>query len=78
MDVAGRCREHPRPRFEMTARFHSARYEIQVENPDGVCRGTVGVTVDGAAITEWPLGLKMQDDGVTHHVVVRLGVTTDL
>jgi cyclic beta-1,2-glucan synthetase len=59
--------------FEMTVRFRSAHYEILVENPDGVCRGIVAVTVDGTAVAEWPLGLKMLDDGITHHVVVRLG-----
>ena len=57
----------------MTVRFRSAHYEILVENPDGVCRGIVAVTVDGTAVAEWPLGLKMLDDGITHHVAVRLG-----
>lgn len=61
------------PRFSMTVRFHSARYEILVENPEGVCHGIVAVTLDGVAITERPLGLKMLDDSVTHHVSVRLG-----
>ncbi len=60
-------------RFEMTVRFHSAHYEILVENPDGVCRGIVAITVDGAAVGERQSALKMQDDGVTHHVLVRLG-----
>ena len=36
--------------FEMTVRFRSARYEILVENPDGVCRGIVAVTVDGMTV----------------------------
>jgi cyclic beta-1,2-glucan synthetase len=61
------------PRFTITVRFRSAHYEILVENPDGVCRGIVAVTVDGVANTKWPKGLKMLDDGVTHHVTVRLG-----
>ena len=61
------------PGFKLTVRFRSARYEILVENPDGVCRGIVAVAVDGAAIPDWPRGLKMLDDGVTHHVSVRLG-----
>jgi cyclic beta-1,2-glucan synthetase len=60
-------------RFEMTVRFRSARYEILVENPDGVSRGVVAVTVDGAAILQQLIGLKMQDDGNTHRVLVRLG-----
>ena len=61
------------PRFEMTVRFHSARYEILVENPDGVCRGIAAATMDGTAIPRQPLGLTMRDDGITHHVLVRLG-----
>ena len=61
------------PRFEMTVRCRLARYEILVENPDGVCRGIVATAVDGTAILRQPFGLKMQDDGITHHVLVRLG-----
>jgi cyclic beta-1,2-glucan synthetase len=61
------------PRFEMTLRFRSGQYEILVENPDGVSRGIAAVTVDGAAVEERPLRLKMLDDGVTHHVLMRLG-----
>jgi cyclic beta-1,2-glucan synthetase len=61
------------PRFDMTVRYRTALYEILVENPDGVCRGVVAATVDGVAVAEWPFALKMQDDGVTHHVLVRLG-----
>ena len=61
------------PRFAITARFRSARYEILVENPNGVCRGVVAATVDGAVVEQRPLNMKMVDDGVTHHVFVRLG-----
>jgi cyclic beta-1,2-glucan synthetase len=61
------------PRFEMTVRYGSARYEILVENPDGVCRGIVAATMDGSAILQPPFGLKMQDDGISHHLLVRLG-----
>jgi cyclic beta-1,2-glucan synthetase len=65
------------PRFGMTVRFHSARYELQVENPDGVCRGIAAVTLDGTAIAEWRSGVKMLDDGITHHLLVRLGMETN-
>jgi cyclic beta-1,2-glucan synthetase len=61
------------PRFAITVRFHSARYEILVENPNGVCRGIVAATVDGTAVGQRPLNLKMVDDGVNHDVLVRLG-----
>jgi cyclic beta-1,2-glucan synthetase len=61
------------PRFEMTVRFRSARYEILVENPDNVCRGIVAAMIDGRAIVGRPLNLKLLDDGATHRVEVRLG-----
>ena len=61
------------PGFEMTVRYGSARYEIEVKNPDGVCRGIMAATVDGTAILPGPFGLKMHDDGITRRVVARLG-----
>ena len=61
------------PSFAITVRYRSAHYKILVENPDGVCRGIVAATVDGAAIAEGPLSLKLLDDGATHHVLVLLG-----
>ena len=61
------------PRFEMTVRFRSAHYEILVENPDGVCRGIVAVTVDGTAVEARPFDF--QDAGRRRHspCLVRLG-----
>jgi cyclic beta-1,2-glucan synthetase len=61
------------PRFEVTVRFHSAQYEIVVDNPGRVGGGIVAAAVDGTAVREGPLSLKMLDDGATHHVLVRLG-----
>ena len=60
------------PGFEITLRYHSARYEIVVENPQGVARGVSSIELDGAPFaggTPIPLA----DDGVTHHVRVVLG-----
>jgi len=61
------------PRFEMTLRHRSARYEIVVENPDLVSRGIASAQADGTAIAARPLCLDLLDDGGTHHVLVRLG-----
>lgn len=61
------------PGMAITLRFHSARYEIVVENPGGVCRGVVAATVDATSVDGNPLHVKLLDDGATHHVVVRLG-----
>jgi cyclic beta-1,2-glucan synthetase len=65
-------------RFEITYRCRSARYEIVVENPDGVSRGIAGWMLDGAAQLPPSPGSSVQvtlaDDGATHHVRVVLGV----
>ncbi|MGA3000310.1 MAG: glucoamylase family protein [Acetobacteraceae bacterium] len=61
------------PRFEMTLRYRSAHYEVMVENPEGVSQGIASAESDGRVIVERPLRLKLSDDGVTHHVLVRLG-----
>jgi len=61
------------PRFEVTLRHRSARYEIVVENPDGISRGIGSVQVDGTAVINLPLHLPLLDDGAAHHVLVRLG-----
>ena len=61
------------PRYEMTVRRQSTRYEITVDNPAGVCRGVCFADVDGVEITERPLRLLMIDDGAVHCVRVRLG-----
>ena len=38
--------------FEIVFRYHSARYDIAVENPRGVSRGVARVELDGAALAE--------------------------
>lgn len=57
------------PGFEVTFRYHSSRYEIVVENPQGVARGVSSVELDGAPLAG---GIPLADDGVTHHVRVVL------
>jgi cyclic beta-1,2-glucan synthetase len=61
------------PRFEMTLRFRSARYEILVENADGAGRGIASAVLDGTALTRRPLRVQLLDDGKTHALRVRLG-----
>jgi cyclic beta-1,2-glucan synthetase len=58
--------------FEIDFRYHSSRYQIQVNNPNGVTRGVMGLTMDGATL---PPGseLELVDDGSTHQVQVILG-----
>ncbi len=59
--------------FEIVFRYHSARYDIAVENPHGVCRGVVSVEIDGEPLSGNPAEIPLSDDGVTHQVRVVLG-----
>jgi cyclic beta-1,2-glucan synthetase len=61
------------PRYEMTVRYRSARYEILVDNSSAVTRGILSVDFDGQAVAERPLRLPLLDDGITHRVHVSLG-----
>ena len=61
------------PKFQMTLRYRSARYEIVVNNPAGVVGGVTSAHFDGMEITERPSRLPLLDDGMTHRIEVRLG-----
>jgi cyclic beta-1,2-glucan synthetase len=61
------------PGFEAVWRHGSTRYEIVVENPDGICRGIATATLDDEPISDRPVRLALQDDGRAHRVWVRLG-----
>jgi cyclic beta-1,2-glucan synthetase len=56
--------------FEVVFAPAGAHYRIQVENPDGVCRGVVRVEVDGTPVTG---DIPILRDGASHHVRVTLG-----
>jgi cyclic beta-1,2-glucan synthetase len=58
--------------FEISYRYRSARYQISVENPRGVCRGVTRLELDGAAV-EGEARIPLADDGITHRVRVVLG-----
>jgi cyclic beta-1,2-glucan synthetase len=61
------------PSYEITFRYHSARYAIRVENPDGATRGVAAVEVDGVPRAAGSARIPLADDGTTHHVRVVLG-----
>ncbi len=61
------------PGYEMDFRYHSARYEIVVENPNGVSRGVVASELDGRALDGAGGAIPLADDGATHRVRVVLG-----
>jgi cyclic beta-1,2-glucan synthetase len=61
------------PGFEIVYNYHSARYEITVDNPRGVNRGVSRVDLDGKALPGGPTRIPLADDGLTHKVHVILG-----
>jgi cyclic beta-1,2-glucan synthetase len=61
------------PGFDVTLRHGAYRYDIHVENTGGMGRGISFASVDDQPITQRPLRVKMQDDGMVHSVLVRLG-----
>jgi cyclic beta-1,2-glucan synthetase len=61
------------PGFEIVFKYRSARYEIAVENPDGVCRGVAHAELDGATLPAGATRVPLVDDGQAHTVRVILG-----
>jgi cyclic beta-1,2-glucan synthetase len=59
--------------FEIAFRYHSARYELTVENPRGVTRGVSSVHVDGARLAGGEATIPLAADGGTHRVRIVLG-----
>ena len=53
--------------------YHSARYQVVVENPQGVSRGVASVELDGRMLTADGATIPLADDGATHSVRVVLG-----
>jgi len=56
-------------KFTIEYRFRSSTYEITVENPDGLQRGTAELTVDGRSVEK---AINLIDDGKHHRVTVSL------
>jgi cyclic beta-1,2-glucan synthetase len=65
------------PRFEIAFRHRSARYEITVENPHGVCAGVVYAELDGKALPDGQTSIALTDDGGAHKIRVILGEAED-
>ena len=70
--VVDPCIPRAWPGFEIDFRYHSAKYEIVVQNPAGVSRGVASIELDGAALDRGT-PIPLADDGVTHHVRIVLG-----
>ena len=65
------CIPHDWDGYQVSRRFRGATYEIDIQNPDHVCRGVKSVIVDGEAIEGSVL--PVFSDGKTHKVAVTLG-----
>jgi cyclic beta-1,2-glucan synthetase len=61
------------PGFEIVFCYHSARYEISVENPNGVGRGIECAELDGKELPGSQARVDLRDDGATHRLRVILG-----
>jgi cyclic beta-1,2-glucan synthetase len=61
--------------YEIDFRYHSARYEIVVENPQGVSGGVASAFLDGQPVAGGGATIPLADDGATHAVRVVLGQT---
>jgi cyclic beta-1,2-glucan synthetase len=60
------------PGYQIDFRYHSARYQIVVENPRGLSRGVASAELDGQALTGGA-AIPLADDGARHWVRVVLG-----
>jgi cyclic beta-1,2-glucan synthetase len=60
------------PGFTLALRYRSARYDIVVENPGGVCRGVAVLELDGVALDD-RTGVPLADDQRSHRVRAVLG-----
>jgi len=62
------------PKFSISFRYRSARYEISVQNPLGVNRGVIAVKLDGEMLTgSQKASIPLADDGAKHSVQIVLG-----
>ncbi len=59
--------------YEVDFRYHSSRYRIVVENPQGVTGGVASASLDGRSLTGHGARIPLVDDGATHAVRVVLG-----
>jgi cyclic beta-1,2-glucan synthetase len=61
------------PGFDIAFQYHSARYEITVENPSGVSHGVSRIVLDGEPLQTTLPQIDLADDAATHRVLVILG-----
>jgi cyclic beta-1,2-glucan glucanotransferase len=60
------------PSYSINFRYHSATYQIRVDNPSGVSRGVASISIDGKVIVG-RANIPLADDGAAHQVLIVLG-----
>jgi cyclic beta-1,2-glucan synthetase len=60
------------PGFELSFHYHSAHYEVKVENPLQVSRGVQTIEMDGKSIRRTE-GILLANDGAKHLIRIVLG-----
>jgi cyclic beta-1,2-glucan synthetase len=71
--VVDPCIPREWPGFTIAFRYHSARYAITVENPQGMNGGVASLELDDVPL-DGPAGIPLADDAKTHRVRIVLGV----
>jgi len=61
------------PGFAVTLRRGSTRFDIRVDNREGVAKGIASARIDNDDIAERPLRFDLPDDGETHEILVVMG-----
>ncbi len=61
------------PGFEIDYQHKTSRYEIMVQNPNGVQRGVTRLICDGETMSDHVSTIELKDDGIKHHIVVLMG-----
>jgi cyclic beta-1,2-glucan synthetase len=67
------CIPHAWPGFEITYKRGTSRYQIVIENPNGVCRGIVKASLDDREISRNECRINLVDDGTFHYARITLG-----
>jgi cyclic beta-1,2-glucan synthetase len=71
--VLAPCLPEHWPKAEILFRHRASRYEILIENPQGVCRGIVLAELDGVRLACGSVTIPLVDDGGIHRVRLLLG-----
>jgi len=71
--VVDPCIPRAWPGYELDFRYHAARYEIIVENPQGVSRGVASTELDGVVLEPGTAAIPLSPEEGTHRIRMVLG-----